>query len=112
MVRPSRFLQDIPRSSLVEVDVFGQELFSQSDLARKPRGTWQGASLPAATAAPAAAPAKTVTFRGGERVRHPRFGLGTIVGVAGEGAKVELTVVFDEAGARRLSARYANLTPA
>src|SRR5690625_7316506 len=28
-VRPSRFLQDIPRSNLTEVDVFGQELGSR-----------------------------------------------------------------------------------
>ncbi len=111
-VRPSRFLQDIPRSSLVEVDVFGQELGGGVSPSRLHRpGTWQGARVQQA-ATPEQPAVKSVNFRGGERVKHPRFGLGTVVGVAGEGTKVELTVVFDEAGARRLSARYANLAPA
>ena len=110
-VRPSRFMQDIPRSSLVEVDVFGQEISLGATGVHKPRtSTWQGAQLPPLNSAEPAAP--TLKFRGGERVRHPRFGVGTIVGVAGEGKGVELTVVFDEAGARRLSAKYANLSPA
>ena len=112
VVRPSRFLQDIPKNMLTEVDVFGQEFLAAARQA--PRGSsWQGAKLSTpATQAGGGQAAATVTYRGGERVKHPRFGLGTIVGVAGEGSKVELTVVFDEAGARRLSARYANLTPA
>src|SRR5690625_1114841 len=111
-VRPSRFLQDIPRSSLTEVDVFGQELGGGVSPNRVHRSSWQGATVPQAPPRESAAAPKAVSFRGGERVRHPRFGLGTIVGVAGEGNRVELTVVFDEAGARRLSARYANLAPA
>ena len=90
-----------------------QELGGGVSPNRLHRGSsWQGANVQQAPAPEAPAAKATVTFRGGERVRHPRFGLGTIVGVAGEGSKVELTVVFDEAGARRLSARYANLAPA
>ncbi len=113
VVRPSRFLQDIPRSSLLEVDVFGQELAVGSPAGRMPRASsWQGAKLPDLSAKDAASARPVLTFRGGERVKHPRFGLGTVVGVAGEGSKVEVTVVFDAAGARRLSARYANLSPA
>ena len=40
-----------------------------------------------------------VTFRGGERVKHPKFGTGTVVGLSGEGARTEITVVFEGAGA-------------
>jgi DNA helicase II / ATP-dependent DNA helicase PcrA len=45
-------------------------------------------------------------------VSHPKFGRGTVVGVRGEGAKAEVTVVFEQAGAKRLLLRLANLTPA
>ncbi|HLR46563.1 MAG TPA: 3'-5' exonuclease, partial [Deinococcales bacterium] len=105
--RPSRFLQDIPKKDLQEVDVFGQHFGAA-------RASGQRPAVPVAARRPGPAPATAgkQSFSGGERVRHPRFGLGTVVGVAGEGPKLELTVVFDEAGARRLSARYANLQPA
>jgi DNA helicase II / ATP-dependent DNA helicase PcrA len=60
--------------------------------------------------APTAPP--SLTLRGGERVRHPKFGSGTVVGVRGEGAKAEVTVVFEQAGAKRLLLRLANLSRA
>lgn len=33
-------------------------------------------------------------YTGGERVKHPKFGLGTVVGVRGEGEDQELNIVF------------------
>ena len=51
-------------------------------------------------------------MRGGEKVRHPKFGVGTVVGVSGEGARAEVTVVFDGAGAKRLLVKFANLSAA
>ncbi|MDZ7799508.1 MAG: UvrD-helicase domain-containing protein [Trueperaceae bacterium] len=103
--RPSRFLEDVPRGALTEIDVFGQEIQSVPATSSRPRVTW------------APAPARDGggdgrTYRGGERVRHPKFGVGTVVGVSGEGARTELTVVFQEAGAKRLSAKFANLQDA
>ncbi len=111
--RPSRFLQDIPRSSLTEIDVFGQVLATGAGPTTPTRSSWQGASVPVAPPPGSmAAQSSTITFRGGERVRHPRFGAGTIVGVSGEGARTELTVVFDDAGPKRLNIKYANLVAA
>jgi DNA helicase-2/ATP-dependent DNA helicase PcrA len=115
--RPSRFLEDSPSPLLTEIDVLGQEMSDVTRLSRFGRSTWQGAVVTApaaAAAAPGTAPAAVakVVYRGGERVSHPRFGSGTIVGVSGEGGKVELTVVFDDAGPKRLIAKYANLSPA
>lgn len=49
-------------------------------------------------------------FVGGERVVHPKFGQGTIVGISGTGARAEVAVIFKEAGPKRLLLRYANLT--
>jgi DNA helicase II / ATP-dependent DNA helicase PcrA len=45
----------------------------------------------------------------GTRVRHSKFGLGTIIEVEGEGDDRRLTVSFQDHGAKKLLERYANL---
>lgn len=45
----------------------------------------------------------------GTRVRHSKFGLGTIIQVEGEGDDRRLTVSFQDHGAKKLLERYANL---
>ena len=45
----------------------------------------------------------------GTRVRHSQFGLGTIIGVEGEGEDRRLTVSFQDHGPKKLLERYANL---
>ncbi|MBI3669871.1 MAG: UvrD-helicase domain-containing protein [Acidobacteria bacterium] len=45
----------------------------------------------------------------GVRVRHPTYGLGTIIGVEGEGDDRKLTVSFSDYGTKMLLERYANL---
>lgn len=112
--RPSRFLADIPSSKLVEMDIFGQELTgaSQAGNAFK-RDVWRPPTAPPANSAPlGGSEAGQLTLRGGERVRHPKFGLGTVVGVTGMGAKAEVTVIFEQVGAKRLLVKYAGLTAA
>ncbi len=106
IARPSRFLEDIPRSLLQEVDVFGQQLADASQLSKYSRQIWS----PPVTDKQSNETQSASSFRGGERVKHPRFGEGTVVGMSGEGAKAEITVVFKAAGAKRLLAKYANLT--
>ncbi|MCY0865217.1 MAG: ATP-binding domain-containing protein, partial [Sulfobacillus sp.] len=46
----------------------------------------------------------------GERVRHPRFGWGTIVAVRGEGENTEVTIAFPGGGVRSFLAKFAQLT--
>jgi DNA helicase-2/ATP-dependent DNA helicase PcrA len=46
----------------------------------------------------------------GVRVRHPKYGSGTILSVEGEGDDRRLTVSFPGYGAKKLVERYANLT--
>jgi DNA helicase II / ATP-dependent DNA helicase PcrA len=48
-------------------------------------------------------------LRLGMRVRHPQFGIGTVLGIEGEGESLKLTVRFASAGAKKLLARYARL---
>jgi DNA helicase-2/ATP-dependent DNA helicase PcrA len=45
----------------------------------------------------------------GTRVRHSKFGLGTIIEVEGEGDDRRLTVSFQDHGPKKLLERYANL---
>ena len=44
----------------------------------------------------------------GARVRHSKYGLGTIIEIEGEGEDRKLTVRFQEYGAKKLIERYAN----
>lgn len=111
--RPSRFLADVPASMLQETDVFGQEL-DRTHANRFSRSSWRpGAPVGAAgngvEEPGSAAGGGGLTLKGGERVRHPKFGVGTVVGVSGAGAKAEVTVVFEQAGAKRLLVKYAGL---
>jgi DNA helicase-2/ATP-dependent DNA helicase PcrA len=48
----------------------------------------------------------------GQRVRHPNYGVGTIIEVDGEDEDRKLTVSFSGHGTKRLVERYANLSPA
>jgi DNA helicase-2/ATP-dependent DNA helicase PcrA len=45
----------------------------------------------------------------GARVRHSKYGVGTIIEVEGEGEDRKLTVSFQDHGAKKLIERYANL---
>ena len=45
----------------------------------------------------------------GQRVRHPTYGLGTIIAVDGEGDDRKLTVSFTDHGTKKLLERYAHL---
>jgi DNA helicase II / ATP-dependent DNA helicase PcrA len=108
--RPSRFLEDLPSGLWQEVDALGQALLPQAAAGAR----WRP---PTATPAPpprppAAGPAAPAPLRGGERVAHPTFGSGTVVGIAGEGARAEVTVVFERVGMKRLLLRLANLSRA
>ncbi len=48
-------------------------------------------------------------IRPGVKVRHPMFGVGTVVRSEGSGDDLKLTVSFLGIGAKRLVARYAAL---
>ena len=98
----SRFLHEIPRE---EVEVTGGY--------RKPALAPRHAASPAtkARADGAVTAAGAAAFRPGARVRHPLFGLGTVLRSDGAGDDLKLTVSFAGIGAKRLVARYAGLEP-
>lgn len=54
----------------------------------------------------------SLAYKGGEKVKHPKFGLGQVLAVAGTGEKQEVTVHFPSVGAKKLLVKFANLSPA
>ena len=46
------------------------------------------------------------------RVRHSVFGVGTVLGVIGEGLNQKLKITFERAGLKTLMVPHANLDPA
>lgn len=95
---PSRFLDEIP-ADLIEWRNHGG---ASSSIFRKAKS--------ATTAPPRATGRKATTAMAleiGDRVSHDTFGLGKVVGTAGEGDKAEATINFGEFGDKRLLLRYA-----
>ena len=109
---PSRFLDDVP-PALVEQRVTRPSW----GLAREPRrrpAVRTGGSLALVSAEePDAAEASddAPLYRSGERVRHRRFGSGTIRRVEGRGRELKVAVQFDDetVGLKQLLAAYAGL---
>jgi DNA helicase-2/ATP-dependent DNA helicase PcrA len=69
-------------------------------------GTRQGGAAPAASSAPIAGCAYAV----GERVSHPKFGVGTIERIEQLATDHKLVINFDSYGSKTLLANYAKLT--
>jgi len=116
---PSRFLAEIPAElieaasgSLAEP---GQSRryeadpdFSDSFSYRRPR-TPYGKSGTARTSPRVSGRQANNDPLIGARVRHSKYGLGTIIEIEGEGEDRKLTVSFQDYGAKKLIERYANL---
>ena len=122
----SRFLAEIP-GDLVEAAAGslsepGETRRYESDpeysegYARRPRGSGSSqagqsrrASSGRAQSGRAASSRASKDPLIGTRVRHPKYGIGTILEVEGEGEDRKLTVSFQDYGAKKLLERYANL---
>jgi DNA helicase-2/ATP-dependent DNA helicase PcrA len=101
LTEPSRFLGEIPREALTltsEVRSFEPAYVPR----RRPEAR-------AVSDVPPPAPADLAGLRPGARVRHPLFGVGTVVRTDGGGDDLKLTVSFAGVGAKRLVARFAGL---
>ena len=120
--RPSRFLSEIPTELL--------EPLALSPGVAKPRLAWDNAVNSAADIqrflaergrAPQkktagglqfGAPPEKRRWKLGAQVRHPKYGLGTILDCEGDGEDAKLTVSFRGFGTKRLIERYASLRKA
>ncbi len=91
---PSRFLNEIP-----------------AHLAR-PWSSSGPRTLEQAAAAPPAISPADAQWEAGDRVLHPKFGVGTVVSVQERSGDVEISVAFDDAGVKRLAQSLAPLSAA
>jgi DNA helicase-2/ATP-dependent DNA helicase PcrA len=95
---PSRFLDEIP-TDLID---------ARGEVRREPATVSVGP-----IAAPGSPPRRrdtdtpVISLSPGDRVRHERFGVGTVVTVSGVGDKSDAAIDFGEAGVKRLLLRYA-----
>jgi len=129
---PSRFLAEIP-ADLIEAAAGSQsepgetrryepdpEFSSGYDYNRaKSAYGWDSHGRPPSSrpygrpsppaARPIASPIRSKDPLVGKRVRHPKYGLGTIIEVDGEGEDRRLTVSFQDYGPKKLIERYAHL---
>ena len=119
--RPSRFLGEIPADLLEPL----RGAFSAS----KPRTLWENAvssplevdrflrergRTPAKRSGHSrfSAPPSRGRWKLGTLVRHPKFGLGTVLGCEGDGDDRKLTVSFPGYGTKKFMERYASLEKA
>ncbi|HKT07131.1 MAG TPA: UvrD-helicase domain-containing protein [Gemmatimonadaceae bacterium] len=111
---PSSFLRSIPESlveqrATIRLRATGRAVLPQSAAMRRPgepvvrRSSRWDPDIDASQDAP--------RFVKGERVRHPRFGSGTVMELSGTGRETKVTVDFDdeEVGRKRLVVAYAGL---
>ncbi|HSD28622.1 MAG TPA: UvrD-helicase domain-containing protein [Vicinamibacteria bacterium] len=103
LTAPSRFLDEIPAEGLER---------SGGVFAPVPATRWSRrvpAAPPAGDEASPPPPVAVSEIRPGARVRHPLFGLGTVLRREGEGDDLKVTVSFPGAGTKKLVARFAGL---
>ena len=100
----SRFLADIP-PELVRWDREEPARFSSPSSG----GYGSSPSLSAAAERTSRTPAAraVISVSAGDRVLHPKFGMGTVVSTLGSGDKAEASVDFGSEGIKRLLLRYA-----
>ena len=95
---PSRFLAEIPPAVVERVE--GRGRARPVPASRGPHYDYSYAQ---------AEPIGAAAIVRGVRVRHPHFGAGVVISVAGAGASQKLKVQFDRAGVKTLVLKFANL---
>jgi len=128
---PSRFLTEIPselvdtvRGSMAEIGATRryepdpEYSYSPEEFLRRVRGKpAPAAPLPRRPSSPSVSFSRAGMKRGagsdpllGQKVRHPEYGVGTVVGVEGEDDDRKLAVTFPGRGTKKFIERYAQLT--
>jgi DNA helicase II / ATP-dependent DNA helicase PcrA len=70
----------------------------------------EAASKPATTPLRPAVPTGKKGLRAGSTVRHPKYGLGTVLRREGDGDDAKLTVSFQGHGLKKLVEKFAGIT--
>jgi DNA helicase-2/ATP-dependent DNA helicase PcrA len=108
----SRFLEDIPPDLIVPVNLFNQPLESEGTRSHGLEPARQDAHriAPHIQAELERAGGVVTALKGGEKVKHPKFGVGKVLGVTGAGDRQEAMIMFEGGvGTKKLLVKYANL---
>ncbi len=109
---PSRFLDDLPGELLNRIE----PAYPSEEWESEPgdADTWDStlSAWKKVAGKPSRAPEADASnpYKVGTRVRHPVFGLGTIRNCEGTSDDRKITVAFQEAGQKKLLAKFSNLT--
>ncbi len=103
----SRFLEDVPQELLQPVDLFFQPTAAETTKRYSPTVR---INIPNSMTASNAGDSNMV-LKGGEVVKHPKFGRGKVLGLTGQAERQEAMIVFENGvGAKKLLVKYANLS--
>ncbi len=113
---PSRFMDEIPAELVEQLPSFapsrvpaGSDAWGSSLGGRKQAGRRAGRPHAAPGFAYEDEDQSVADMRPGLRVRHPVFGVGTVIDVEEQLDDLKLTVRFSQVGVKKLLARYAKL---
>jgi DNA helicase-2/ATP-dependent DNA helicase PcrA len=112
---PSRFLSEIPQDLVEEAGErrrkpamkYGGSSYDTVDAVMKVLGGGEGKSAPSYKPPPQKKPAGTWSL--GTRVKHAKYGYGTILRTEGAGEELKLTISFISHGLKKMIAKYAEL---
>ena len=119
----SRFVKEIPRNLLggmvreqknkEEAPEASRQSFRQTASKVKPvfstRNTYQAKSYQSNSFASNSTDKITLEYNNGDRVKHMKFGEGTVVQIVEGGRDYEVTVDFDRVGTKKMFASFAKL---
>jgi DNA helicase-2/ATP-dependent DNA helicase PcrA len=103
---PSRFIQELPPALLEEVR---PRIRLRQPLLEPAGGGWDSDDRRAARRSPALSETLGGGMRLGTRVRHGKFGEGTVLNIEGQGPHARVQVNFEQQGSKWLMLQYANL---
>ena len=120
--RMSRFLQEIPKELMEngslpfdkemqkerEQELIRQNAYTQAKQAFRQK-PFQNYGIQKGAKAFAVSKEKGLDYQVGDRVRHIKFGEGTVIGILEGGRDFEVTVEFDTAGVKKMFATFAKL---
>lgn len=110
--RPSRFIHEMDDTSIIEYYEEPQSViqemqpWNKRNVAQQPNTTKRSISAPVRSQKQDSG-ADQLEWRTGDRLKHRKWGVGTVVSIHGEGEEIELDVAFPQQGVKRLLAKYA-----
>lgn len=114
MYPPSRFLQEIPAQY---IDQEQAKVITNAFVNSSPRlsrhavdladGAW--GRKKSVSVKPGVKPNMQLQWRTGDKAKHSKWGIGTVVSVQGDGEETQLTVAFPDIGIKKLMQKYAPL---